>query len=192
MDFEKILKSVGEYGPYQKKLVYYYLIPTTTIFAFYCMNTFFMLSEPDAWCTVPEIAQLDMKAQHLLSRPPSSESPTKMDQCRVYDIDYNQAALAYLNASDENGVASGNFSLNLPANTSTRTCTSWTFDKTNYDATAVTHLNLVCDRAHWVSLILTVHGIGEVVGNPLFGALADAYGRRSIFFVTLAVALSSE
>lgn len=82
--------------------------------------------------------------------------------------------------------------LKLASNASTRECDAWNYDKTNYDATAVTYLNLVCDRAKWVSIILTAHGVGEVLGNPLFGALSDRYGRRWCFFVALTVAITSE
>ena len=192
MDFEHILKSVGEFGPYQKKLVYFYLIPTSTIFAFYCMNTFFMLSAPDAWCAVPQLEHLDSKVQHLLSRPPSPEAAHKLDQCRIYDIDYGAALSKYMNATQWGTISPTNFSLDLGSNVTTRTCDRWIFDKTNYDTTAVTYHNLVCEREKWASLILTAHGIGEVLGNPFFGVLADAFGRRPIFFFALLVAISSK
>ncbi|KAI1305343.1 Organic cation transporter 1 [Halotydeus destructor] len=185
MDFESILKSVGEYGTYQKRLVFFYMVPTTTIFAFYCMNTFFMLSVPDAWCDVPAVRHLDVTLQHKLSRPPSLTSPGKLDSCSFYDIDYSAALAAVDNATDLE-----KFTLGLQ-NATTRGCSSWVYDKANYDATAVTDLNLVCDQGHWVSLILTLHGIGEVIGNPVFGVLADRFGRKSVFFAILVVALSS-
>lgn len=188
MEFEDILKAVGEYGRYQKKLVYFYIIPTTTVFAIYCMNTFFMLSIPDAWCTVPELAHLSPALQQALSRPLLNGSLDLLDSCSHYSLNYSQVLHRYEHSWNQD-----NFSLSAEEKkASTSSCSNgWTFDKSNFDETAVSYLGLVCDQANWVALILTIHGIGEVLGNPFFGSLSDTLGRRLTFFLTLAVAVAS-
>lgn len=97
MTFEKILKHVGEYDTYQKKIVWYYYIPVVSIFVFFCMSTFFMLSEPDAWCKVPELDPLSPEVQHKLSRPTIND---KLDKCHVYDLDYAEVFKDFMSATE--------------------------------------------------------------------------------------------
>lgn len=189
MEFDDILRSVGEFGRYQKRLVIFYLIPTTIIFSFYAMNTFFMLSAPDAWCSVPELAQLPAEQQQRLARPPLAGhgDGLKFDSCHYYDLNYTSLVdKLRLNIS-----LKADTKIGVSSNATLLKCDSWTYDKSNFDATAVTYMNLVCDRSHWVAMIYTVHGIGEVVGNPVFGSLSDKFGRKLSFFITLVMALST-
>lgn len=201
MEFEDILKQVGEYGRYQKRLVYFFLIPTTTVFSILCMNTFFMLSEPDHWCYIPELRNLSDSDQQLLSRPllnPSSldghevksEQKILYDSCKYFDIDYENEVERLIGFTRAMNSSKG-FVVQADHSTATKSCNRWTYDKTNYDSNAVTSLNLVCDQKHIKSLIQTIHGIGEVLGNPFFGLLSDKFGRHTIFFAAMTSALLS-
>ena len=140
MEFEDILKQVGEYGRYQKRLVYFFLIPAGTIFALLCMNTFFMLSEPNHWCHIPAIQNLPKDHQKQFSKPKHTESENKNEFCSFYDIDYHSVLQEY--DRDLNQSLAANFSSSfLSSNTSTKECNDWIFDKENWDATAVTEVS---------------------------------------------------
>lgn len=190
IEFEDILKQVGDYGWFQKRLVYFFLIPITVIFSMLCMNTFFMLSEPDHWCTVPNVRvqNLTPYEQHILTRKPI-EGTNKFDHCSYYDHNYD-VEIERLNEYKKQHNTSVGFKPNVNPHYTTK-CSAWTFDHTSYDSNAVIDLNLVCDKSHWRSLIQTIHGIGEVVGNPLFGLLADVFGRHSILFTVITFTLLS-
>ena len=53
VQFEDILEQVGNYGPYQKQLIYRFLIPIVTMWSFFSMGHLFQLATPDHWCRVP-------------------------------------------------------------------------------------------------------------------------------------------
>src|SRR5260221_13786239 len=101
MEFEDILKQVGDYGPYQRRLLYGFLIPSSVIFAILCMNTFFMLSEPESSCYVPQLQNLSFQEQKFLSRAPLQKLTTVdnssaiKDSCSRYDIDYENEVGRY-------------------------------------------------------------------------------------------------
>ena len=164
-EFEDILKQVGDYGWFQRRLVYFFLIPITTIFSMLCMNTFFMLSEPDHWCTVPNtrIQNLTPYEQHILTRKPIPGTD-KFEHCSYYETDYD-VQVDRLDDFKRSFNTSVGFKPQVE-NSNFKECNSWTYDRSSYVSNAVIDLNLVCGKRHWKSLIQTIHGIGEVVGNP--------------------------
>lgn len=50
MDFDKILMDVGEYGPYQKRLMWFIVLPCVLPCGFHAYNQLFMASTPVYWC----------------------------------------------------------------------------------------------------------------------------------------------
>lgn len=190
LEFEDILEKVGSYGAYQRNMLYFFMIPTTIVFALYCMNTLFMLSEPDHWCYVEELSNESYKIQHLLSRPSIGDG--KFDSCSYNDIDY-KSELIHLNQYIQQFNTTDGYILtsNVTSAINKKKCNKWNYDKTNYDFNAVTEMNLVCDRKNWKSFVLSTAGLGEVVGNPFFGLLSDKFGRHKVFFVAVAAAILS-
>lgn len=63
----------------------------------------------------------------------------------------------------------------------------WTYSSEPYGTTIVSQWDLVCDRASLVEFSQSVLIIGVTVGSIGFGYLADRYGRRQIFFLSLFV-----
>ncbi|CAG2117004.1 unnamed protein product, partial [Medioppia subpectinata] len=91
---------------------------------------------------------------------------SKHDSCNMYDIDYNyMAKVANLSIymSDHN-----------LTDLSVKPCyDGWAYDTTFYEQTAVTALDLVCDRSHYVNMVLSVGNFGTIIGTPFFGWLSD-------------------
>lgn len=180
LDFEDILAQVGDYGWYQKRLVYLFLIPTTTILPMISMATLFMISTPDHWCYVPELANLSRAEQAKLIRPPIIKQGLEdYDSCKVFDIDYATLAASYKENTSQPLFQSSNGSVTYNGltdreNIPVKECPNgWTFDNTYYDETATTAMNLVCDRASLSSWILTVDGVSKVLGTVFFGLISD-------------------
>ncbi|GBM78319.1 Carcinine transporter [Araneus ventricosus] len=173
MEFEDILQQVGGYGKFQRYLTLFFLIPASCAFPCFWLNLIFMVSVPEHWCHVPELSNLTMAQKRKLISPPNDPS------CTMYNINYSQVL------DLESFIATSNFSfVNIP-------CVSgWEYDKTNYDETAATKFNLVCDKAHYPSLLLTLQNVGSLLLTPIYGILADKYGRKVLFLV-LAVVISS-
>ncbi|CAG2174633.1 unnamed protein product [Oppiella nova] len=185
MDFEDILQEVGDFGFYQKRLVVLYLIAAGALLPFFCMTTLFMISSPNHWCKVWQLSNYSFEQQiQLISPAEIVNGVPKYDSCNMYDIDYNYLAKV------------GNISIykwdkNL-TDFPVKPChDGWAFDNTNYEETAVTALNLFCDRSHYVNLILSVGNIGTIIGTPLFGWLSDKIGRKRTFQITVFVFIIS-
>jgi len=126
MDFEDILKQVGQYGKFQKLLIIFFLIPTSAI-NILC-DYMFMMSTPDHWCFVPQLANLSHEQQHHLICPSTIvQGLPSNDSCRMYDIDYDIVANT----------------TSLPINDSsllkTKQCDNgWVYDKSIFEETATT------------------------------------------------------
>jgi hypothetical protein len=67
MDLDDLLPQVGEFGRYQKLLMWFVCLPACIPCGFCAFNQLFMADVPDHWCYVrelidlPEIGSLDRK-----------------------------------------------------------------------------------------------------------------------------------
>ncbi|GBM73796.1 Carcinine transporter [Araneus ventricosus] len=167
MSFADILRDVGDFGPYQKVLLLLFFIPCFTVLPFFSMHVIFLTGIPDHWCYVPEVAEsnLSLDIQRALVSPPSDP------RCSMYDVNYTEILLTEDSDLDEN--------------TPTKSCDKgWYYEKSEFDATAVTKWNLVCRDDHYVSLILATTFIGNFIGAQFFSSLANKIGRIKTFKIT--------
>lgn len=126
MDFEDVLKQVGDYGKFQKILVILFLIPTSAIN--YMYDYMFMLATPDHWCFVPELSNMSLQEQQQFIRPDTiiQGLPAK-DNCLMFDVNYTSVAQTFeLPYNDTNLIP-------------TKSCTNgWVYDKSVFLETATT------------------------------------------------------
>ncbi|XP_054714288.1 organic cation transporter protein-like [Uloborus diversus] len=174
MEFEDILLEVGDYGKYQKDLIMIFLVPAASLLPWFSMNVLFMVSVPEHWCYVPEVASLNLSIseQRALISPPKgiTDSPS----CYMYDVNYTD----YLTG--------GNYT--VPDNASIKSCDrGWQYDTTYYDSTAATKWDMVCSDGHYTSFVLTLYNVGSIIGTPIYGLLSDRIGRKLVFFITIVV-----
>ncbi|KAM7307619.1 carcinine transporter [Ixodes scapularis] len=186
MEFEDVIEKAGGYGKFQKILVWVYLAPASFFMPGCFMNQIFMLSVPQHSCLLPDLGEVfnltggDLELLHDLL--------VSKDNCEVYPLSaFNASAVQmYLDhAGDENWTR-----LQVPG-LERIPCAQFTYDKTNYESTASTQWNLVCDRAHLPSLVFTLCSVSCAVGTVLLGMLSDRIGRRYMFFITVVVAVLS-
>ncbi|CAL1269584.1 unnamed protein product [Larinioides sclopetarius] len=175
MEFEDILHQVGGYGRFQRNLTLFFLIPVSCALPCFWMNFIFMVSVPEHWCYVPELSNFTMAQKRMLISPPNNPS------CTMYNMNYSQVL------DVESFIATSNFSDII-----TPCVSGWEYDKTNYDKTATTKFDLVCDKAHYPSLLLTLQNVGSLIGTPIYGILSDKYGRKLLFLVLAVVVSSTE
>lgn len=55
MDLDDLLPQVGEFGLYQKLLLWFVCLPACIPCGFGAFNQLFMTDVPDHWCAVPEL-----------------------------------------------------------------------------------------------------------------------------------------
>lgn len=56
-------------------------------------------------------------------------------------------------------------------------CPGYSYNRSIFTETIITEWNLVCDRSQWANLSQTIFMLGILVGNILFGSLADKWVR---------------
>ncbi|KAG5894385.1 hypothetical protein JTB14_015662 [Gonioctena quinquepunctata] len=82
MDLDEILPSVGEFGRYQKLVLWFILLPAVFPCGFHAYNQLFMASVPDHWCDSSEFSEMKN-----ISIPfePSANGQKRYSQCLIYD-----------------------------------------------------------------------------------------------------------
>ncbi|XP_046838960.1 organic cation transporter protein-like isoform X1 [Vespa crabro] len=57
-------------------------------------------------------------------------------------------------------------------------CTKWEYDRSTFPETIISQWNLVCSRSHYANIQQSILMFGVLLGNVIFGSLADRYGRK--------------
>ncbi|GFQ81365.1 carcinine transporter, partial [Trichonephila clavata] len=52
--------------------------------------------------------------------------------------------------------------------------------------------DLVCDKSHYPSLLLTLQNVGSLIGTPIYGILSDKFGRKLLFLILAIIVSSTE
>ncbi|XP_039951472.1 carcinine transporter-like [Bactrocera tryoni] len=70
LDLDDLLPSIGEFGIYQKMLVFGICLPACIPCGFCAFNQIFMANVPnDYWCKVPELLDIPIEKRKLLAIP---------------------------------------------------------------------------------------------------------------------------
>ncbi|CAG0881073.1 unnamed protein product [Darwinula stevensoni] len=184
-DFDALLPHVGEYGRYQKLLIWLVCLPACIPCGFHAFNQLFMAGTPEHWCRVPElegVSSLSIEYLKRISIPPAARS-SGYSQCEMYDTDYNKLAEKIL---QEDANVTG-----FPdASWSTVPCQhGWVYNLTQVSSSIVIDFDLVCSREIFPTVGLCVLNVGGIIGVYLFGVISDRWGRRPSFFLCLSVEL---
>ncbi|XP_075227507.1 organic cation transporter protein-like [Lycorma delicatula] len=70
-------------------------------------------------------------------------------------------------------------------------CDVWDYDRTIFTETIITQWDLVCDKKHLVPLTQTSFMFGVLIGNLIFGILADKHGRKLPLMVAILIQVTS-
>ncbi|XP_061177670.1 organic cation transporter protein-like [Saccostrea echinata] len=176
MDFDDILKKIGEFGPYQKRTLALLSI-TWIIISPVMIYSVFGVATPDHRCGIPDFDNDTYRVQNsqhqeLIQKYIPIGPDGLYDKCHMYR--FNQSTRSVLNDSG-----------------TLEECSSWVFDKTLFDETIVTKMNLVCKEKYKASLSKTIFFGGVLVGSFLFGLLSDVLGRRFALLIALLIVFAS-
>ncbi|XP_067119486.1 organic cation transporter protein-like isoform X2 [Centruroides vittatus] len=78
------------------------------------------------------------------------------------------------------------YGLSIEKNISQIACTSLYYDHTFYRSTIIEEWDLVCERAWLASLAQSLYYFGFLITGLLGGQLSDRYGRKPIFYISVA------
>ncbi|KAL7648377.1 UNVERIFIED_CONTAM: hypothetical protein RMT77_000283 [Armadillidium vulgare] len=184
--FEKMLKMINPDGIFQKRLIFWFMIPFCLLYGFAEVHFIFIVSTPDHVCHVPGIEKFNnmtLEEWHNLTIPweKGPDGTMKLNQCKMYNISFD----GYEDDDITEIVQSTSY---LGENSSYPTigCQyGWDYDDSVWKSTAVTNYNWVCEDKGKVTSLLTLKMIGGAIGNFVFALLSDRYGRFPIFYICL-------
>lgn len=180
MQFDLIYKEIGDYGRYQRWVVW--VASSTSVYAgLLILTSFFVLAIPEHRCAIPGwendtyVVQSDYHLAAINKSIPSapSDEDYPYDQCHYIKI---------TNDGDE----------------TLEKCDRWVYDKSIFKTSLGADLNMVCDRKILKSNAQMVNFAGIFAGSLLTGIFSDKFGRKTtmcgsltlILFCSLAMAWS--
>ncbi|XP_048240248.1 organic cation transporter protein-like [Haliotis rufescens] len=161
MKYDDILKDLGEFGTYQKRLYVLLCIPMVSL-GIQILITVFTLGVPDHRCAVPSLdndtyaIQGEQHARAVNAAIPiASEGRQLYSSCLVYNV---------INSTRSGGVQYTN---------ATHLCNRWVYDEATFGSNIVTTFDWVCDRKLYKSHIQMLFMLGSLVSCALLVPLSD-------------------
>ncbi|XP_067657418.1 organic cation transporter protein-like [Haliotis asinina] len=166
MKFDEILKEVGEFGPYQRR-VYFLVCLACITSAFQTMLPVFILDMPEYRCKIYSMPNDTYKIQSsyhasLVNQSIPMETTDESESyasCRLYDV------------TNSSTTSRG-------SNKSQTTCHRWVYDQSTFTSTVITQFDMVCDHASFRSHLNMVGFGGMLAGAVTFGIITDIVGRK--------------
>lgn len=87
---DDLLPQVGEFGKYQKLMLWLVCLPACFPCGFCAFNQLFMAEVPPHWCNVPELSNLSLELKKKLSIPMRNGS---YSTCERYAVNWSEIHL---------------------------------------------------------------------------------------------------
>ncbi|XP_067002469.2 carcinine transporter [Anabrus simplex] len=179
MDLDDLLPQVGEYGRYQKLLLWLVCLPACLPCGFAAFNQLFMTGVPPHWCRIPELEGIPSTVRRHLAIPLEEGSNSSYSQCSAYAVNWT-ALLEELPWEE----------LEPNSSWTTQPCAhGWEYNTTEITSSIVIDFDLVCTHSIYPTLGLVALNTGGPAGVYAFGWLSDRIGRRLSFFSCLTTLL---
>jgi hypothetical protein len=186
-DFDDVLRDIGDYGKYQKIVMWTLLFPLCIPSGIHWFNQIFMQGIPEHRCFIPEMHSPNIPLFHyavedfipLETQIDGSREPSR---CTMFARE-PAGSLPEFSTNTESGPFlsdSSNFTI-VPC------LFGWNYNDEHYTKTVVTDWDLVCDLALAPTIAFAVFGVGNLVGVFFFGSISDRFGRKKGMFFLLAV-----
>ncbi|PZC82436.1 hypothetical protein B5X24_HaOG210477 [Helicoverpa armigera] len=177
IDLDDLLPKIGEFGLYQKLLLWLVCLPACLPCGFCAFNQLFMTDVPDHWCKVSELEPLNLtREQRKILSIPRKDNVT-FEKCSRYAVNWKEIIKM-------GGVVQVNESW------PTENCVEgYEYDTSEVISSVVIDFDLVCEYDVYPTLGLVALNIGGPVGVYTFGLLNDRIGRKKSFFLCLSTLL---
>ncbi|KAH8405588.1 hypothetical protein KR215_003390 [Drosophila sulfurigaster] len=196
MDFDEILKEIGEFGRYQR--VNYLLICLPVLFAAAnSLSYVFTAGIPKYRCHIDECEvqdQTQYQTDWLDHAIPGMRNKhgyfTPVDMCRRYAPNSTANNWQPLEHPESQWKETQECNPSLFLTEKTQRCQQFVYEIGEY--TIVQEWQLTCKENTWkLAFVGTTHFAGLVIGTALFGYLADRFGRKYVFlFCTIFMGLT--
>ncbi|XP_011496168.1 PREDICTED: organic cation transporter 1 [Ceratosolen solmsi marchali] len=174
-DLDELLPILGEFGRYQKQLLWFICLPACLPCGFCAFNQLFMSNTPSHWCRIPELENLNATTRKSIAIPTIGNFNNTYSQCTRYDINWTDVLLT----SSIDSIFSNDTLSIIPCDK------GWEYNQSEVSSSVVIEFDLVCDYEIYPTLGLVALNAGGPVGVYMFGNLNDRLGRRLSFFICL-------
>ncbi|KAG5286831.1 hypothetical protein AALO_G00019250 [Alosa alosa] len=162
-DFGEILEAIGDFGLFQKLILFGLCFPNTLL-PFHLTSLIFNQGNEGQRCNTDWILTVgpDLTLEEQLNLTVPRQQDGSFSTCHMFTpVDWDLSAIR------ENGL-----------NETTTCINGYVHDLSVYKSTIVSDFDLVCDKANLVGLAQTVFMAGILVGSLLFGPFAESIGRQ--------------
>ncbi|KAL1518058.1 hypothetical protein ABEB36_001739 [Hypothenemus hampei] len=173
MDLDEILPFIGEFGKYQKSVIWLILFPAVFPCGFHAYNQLFMATLPEHWCKLSTIPGIEGDLIKNLSIPMEItwDNRSKFSQCFMYEHAFNQVTIEYERKQLKT----------IPCQN------GWEYNIDNIKNSIISEWNLVCTKNFQPTLALVLFGCSGLIGNYIFGYIQDGCGRKPAYFIYLLI-----
>ncbi|XP_004449852.2 solute carrier family 22 member 2 [Dasypus novemcinctus] len=181
---DDILEHIGEFHCFQKQ-TFFLLALLSAAFTPIYVGIVFLGFTPDHRCLSPGVAELSQRCGWSLEEElnytvpgPGGAGGAFARQCRRYAVDWNQSALGCVDPLARLAVNRSHLPL-APCQH------GWVYDSPG--SSIVTEFNLVCSNAWKLDVFQSGVNIGFFIGSVGIGYIADRFGRKLCFLITILV-----
>lgn len=129
LDLDELLPLIGEFGRYQKLLLWLICLPACIPCGFCAFNQLFMTDSPaDFWCAIPELGNLSVDLRKQIGIP--FEKDGTYNKCFRYKINYTEFLELNCNEVEECSFSADDQLSNWPLE---RCPSGWEYNSTSGD-----------------------------------------------------------
>uniref|UniRef100_A0A672YDE4 Solute carrier family 22 member 5-like n=1 Tax=Sphaeramia orbicularis TaxID=375764 RepID=A0A672YDE4_9TELE len=176
-NYDESTAFLGNWGRFQQ-IVFFLLCASTIPNGSGVLSVVFVAATPRHHCWIPEV---NLTADWLSAIIPVKvmNGEEELSRCSRYRLDVvrNLSAQGYIPGRD----------VNLPDLEQESCVDGWLYSTDIYQSTIVSEFDLVCSQQWKQPLTSLLYFLGVLVGSFFFGQLSDRFGRRPVFFTTMAL-----
>ncbi|XP_008178363.1 carcinine transporter [Acyrthosiphon pisum] len=176
VDLDEVLPIIGEFGRYQKLLLWLVCLPACIPCGFGAFNQLFMSDVPPHWCSEPQLYNFTAEQRKRIYE--QSNVTQVKNGCMRYAVNWTEVLVS--SEVHENLEQLVNESWPLEK------CNSWEYDTSFVKSSIVIDFDLVCEHDIYPTVGLAALNLGGPIGVYFFGVLNDRIGRRKSYFLCLA------